>query len=145
MSAIAPLIQTSRLVTPDGQITPEFKRFIDMLQARAGGINGGSYAQLTDQATILWDLDQAPVAVVVLGGNRNIASPSNQVAGPINLYRLTIVQDSTGNRTVTWGADYKFPGGTPPTLSTAANAVDELLFDSDGSNMKLLAFAQDIR
>lgn len=36
-----------------------------------------------------------------------------------------IVQDATGNRTIdTWGTYYKFPGGTAPVLSTAADAID---------------------
>jgi hypothetical protein len=36
-------------------------------------------------------------------------------------------QDGTGNRTMTWPAAFDWPGGTVPTLSTAANAVDLLV------------------
>jgi hypothetical protein len=42
---------------------------------------------------------------------------------------LYLVQDATGNRTITtWGSFYKFPGGVKPTLSTAANAIDVISF-----------------
>ena len=39
---------------------------------------------------------------------------------------IFIVQDGTGSRTASFHGDYKFAGGTAPTLSTAANAVDRL-------------------
>lgn len=41
---------------------------------------------------------------------------------------LQLVQDATGGRTVTWSSDYRFIGGSAPTLSTAANAVDTFTF-----------------
>jgi hypothetical protein len=145
MPAINPFISTFRLADENGIITTEFKAYLDQILTRIGGINGGFYSQLSYAATINWDLDQKPVAVVVMTGNPTIANPTNQVAGPLMLYRLTLVQDATGSRTVTWGSAYKFPGGIAPVLSTAANAVDELIFDSDGTNMRLVGFAKDIR
>lgn len=39
-------------------------------------------------------------------------------------FRLALVQDSTGNRTVTWPSTVQHAGGVPPTLSTGANKVD---------------------
>ena len=39
---------------------------------------------------------------------------------------IFITQDGTGSRTLAFDAAYKFPGGTAPTLSTAANAIDRL-------------------
>jgi hypothetical protein len=42
---------------------------------------------------------------------------------------LYLKQDGTGGRIITtWGSSYKFPGGTKPTLSTAANALDVISF-----------------
>jgi len=55
-------------------------------------------------------------------GNLTIANPTNIAAG--QAYVIALTQDATGSRTVTWGADYKWAGGTAPTLSTAANAKD---------------------
>ena len=89
---------------------------------------------LSDGANISWDLSQNQVAVVTLAGNRTLDAPSNQVAGAT--YILIVKQDGTGNRTLNTSASaYKFPGGTEPTLSTGANAVDILSFVSDGSSM----------
>jgi hypothetical protein len=55
-------------------------------------------------------------------GNLTIANPTNVKAG--QQYVLSLTQDGTGSRTVTWGANYKWQGGTAPTLSTAASAKD---------------------
>lgn len=46
---------------------------------------------------------------------------------------LTIIQDGTGSRTITWPATCKWPGGTEATLSTAANARDKVALDWDGT------------
>jgi len=89
---------------------------------------------LGDGANISWDLSQNQVASVTLAGNRTLDAPSNQVAGAT--YILIVKQDGTGSRTLNTSASaYKFPGGTEPTLSTGANAVDILSFVSDGSSM----------
>lgn len=55
-------------------------------------------------------------------GNLTIANPSNIKSGECGFLALT--QDATGSRTATWGTDWKWAGGTAPTLTTAANAVD---------------------
>ena len=54
---------------------------------------------------------------------------------PCNLL-LKIAQDGTGSRTITnWDTDIKWAGGgTAPTLSTGANAVDIISFYFDGTN-----------
>lgn len=51
---------------------------------------------------------------------------------PTTIY-LKVVQDGTGSRTVTWPATVKW-NGSAPTLSTAANAVDNFYFVFDGTN-----------
>lgn len=54
-------------------------------------------------------------------------------AGPCNLI-LKLVQDATGNRTVTWPASVIWPAKTAPTLSTGANAIDVIGIYYDGTN-----------
>lgn len=88
---------------------------------------------LTDGVNISWNLNTQQTAVVTLAGNRTLDNPTNMVAG--GTYILRVVQDGTGSRTLAYGANYLWPGGTAPTLSTAANAVDILTFVSDGTNM----------
>lgn len=94
---------------------------------------------LSDGSNISWDLSQNQVATVTLAGNRVLDNPSNQVAGAT--YILIVVQDGTGSRTLdTTASAYIWPGGTEPTLSTGANAIDVLTFVSNGS--KMLGVAQ---
>ena len=88
---------------------------------------------LTDGATINWDTDSNQVCTVTLGGNRTMAAPTNMKDGAT--YILRIIQDGTGSRTITWNAAFKWAGGTAPTLSTVAGAIDIITFTSDGTNM----------
>lgn len=90
---------------------------------------------LTDAATIAWDAAQNQVTSVTLDGNRTFGAPTNQVDGAV--YVLTIIQDATtGGRTASFNAVFKFAGGSAPTLSTATSAKDVLVFLSDGTNMQ---------
>jgi len=61
---------------------------------------------------------------VTLGGGRTLGNPTNQVAGQSG--SLFVVQDGTGSRTLAYSSDWEFAGGTAPTLSTAASAVDRI-------------------
>lgn len=91
-------------------------------QVRISGQAFSLQHTLTDGATITPDWNDANVQKVVLGGNRTIANPSNIEAGAT--YILILVQDGTGSRTVTWGTNYKFSGGTAPTLTTTGGQAD---------------------
>jgi len=88
---------------------------------------------LTDGATITPDWDNGSIQTVTLAGNRTLANSSNKKDGAT--YIIIVKQDATGSRTLSFGTDYKFPGGTAPTLTTTANAVDVLTFISDGTNL----------
>jgi len=88
---------------------------------------------LTDGATISWNTAEGQVAEVTLGGNRTMAAPTNVKDGAF--YSLKVIQDGTGSRTISWNAVFKFTGATAPTLSTAANSVDFVIFSSDGTNL----------
>lgn len=79
---------------------------------------------LADSATITPDFSTNNNFTVTLGDNRVMANPSNLVAGQSG--SIFIVQDATGSRTLSWGSYWDFIGGTAPTLSTTANAVDRV-------------------
>jgi hypothetical protein len=79
---------------------------------------------LTDGATITPDFDAAQNFSVTLGGNRTLANPSNIDAGQTG--SIFVTQDGTGSRTLSFGSYWDFAGGTAPTLSTAAGAVDRI-------------------
>ena len=93
-------------------------------------------ATLTDAATISWNLNTAQTAKVTLAGNRTLANPTNMVAG--GTYVLRVIQDGTGSRTLTLGANYKKANGEALVLTTTAAAIDILSFYSDGTYMYLI-------
>jgi len=88
---------------------------------------------LTDASTIAWDTSSNQVTSVELGGNRTFGAPTNLVDGGV--YVLMVKQDSTGSRTGTWNAVFKWTAGRTPTLTTAASAKDIFTFLSDGTNL----------
>ena len=57
-------------------------------------------------------------------GSCELSNPTNLTAGQSG--SIFIVQDATGSRLLTFGTYYDFAGGTAPTLSTAADAVDRI-------------------
>jgi hypothetical protein len=78
---------------------------------------------LIDAATIAVDMSTFINAKVTLGGNRVLGNPTNPKVGQSGFIRL--IQDGSGSRTLSFGANWKRQGGAP-TLSVAANAVDVL-------------------
>lgn len=92
----------------------------------------GRLVTLTDGASIATNCNFSNLFQVTLAGNRTLAGPTN--LQPTS-YCWIIKQDGSGNRTLAYNAAFKFPGGTKPTLSTAANAVDMLVGVSDGTSI----------
>ena len=86
----------------------------------------GAISALTDGTTITADFALANNFSVTLGGNRTLANPSNLTAGQSGA--IFISQDGTGSRTLAFGSYWDFSGGTAPTLTTTASAVDLLVY-----------------
>lgn len=95
--------------------------------------HGFAVSTLTDGANISWDLSANQVARVTLAGNRTLSNPTNKVEG--NVYILIVKQDGTGGRTLSFSSDYKFAGGTAPTLTTTASKADVLTFVCEGTSL----------
>jgi hypothetical protein len=91
----------------------------------------GTISALTDGATITADFTLANNFSVTLGGNRTLANPSNLTAGQSGA--IWITQDGTGSRTLAYGSQWDFTGGTAPTLTTTAAAVDSLVMSVQSS------------
>ena len=85
----------------------------------------------SDGATVTFDLNEANVHTVTLGGNRTLAI-SNETAGQCFIIKL--IQDGTGSRTVTWFSTIKWAGGTAPTLTTTADKADTFGFLCTGTD-----------
>ena len=84
----------------------------------------GTITTLTDGATVTPDFAVTNNYKIELGGNRTLANPTNLTAGQSGV--IVISQDSTGSRTLAFGSYWKFAGGTAPTLTTTAGAVDRV-------------------
>ena len=92
---------------------------------------GGSYDAYTPAGPYLGGSN---VFLVTLAGNRTLTNPTNLTPGVT--YTWVITQDGTGSRTLAYGTMFTFPGGTKPTLSTAAGAVDVLTAVYDGTALR---------
>ena len=68
--------------------------------------------------------------ITMPSGNITIAL-SNDTNNQI--FYVTITQDGTGSRTVTWFSTIKWPSGTTPTLTTTGNKRDAFIFVRTGS------------
>lgn len=88
---------------------------------------------LASAATITPNCATDNVFTLTLAINATLANPLNMQAGAH--YTFVIQQDATGGRTLSYGTAFKFPNAAPPTLSTAANAIDILSCVYDGTNL----------
>lgn len=118
MAKIVKSIYTGSDVTSLGETTAT-----DQLEGRYSV----EVATLTDNATITPDFGANQNFTVTLGGNRTLANPSNVTSDKVGqIGSIFVVQDGTGSRTLSFGSNWEFIGGTAPTLSTDANAVDRI-------------------
>lgn len=95
----------------------------------AGDVETVSYA-----ASVALDFTTFVNAKITLTGNITLSNPTTTgMKGRSGLIELW--QDATGSRTVTWGANYRFAGGTDIVLTTTASAVDLIFYQilSDGT------------
>ena len=74
--------------------------------------------------TITPNASSANNFTLTLTGNFTIGNMSGLVAGQSG--SIFLVQDGTGSRTAAWDSYWDFAGGTAPTLTTTANAVDRV-------------------
>jgi hypothetical protein len=110
----------------------------------AGGVySAADIVSLTDAATIAVDMATFINATVTLGGNRTLGAPSNPKVGQSGT--IYIVQDGTGSRTLAFHANYKFAGGTAPTVTPAASAVTALHYKVRSSTFIEISAALDVK
>ena len=83
---------------------------------------------LADAASVVPDLNTSNVFAVTLAGNRTLAAPTNTSTNIGATGHIFIVQDATGDRTLSYNAAYQFPNGTVPVLTTTSGAVDVLFY-----------------
>ena len=103
----------------------------------------GTPVALTDASSIATDLSLGNNFSVTLGGNRTLANPTNMTAGQSGV--IVITQDGTGSRTLAYGSYWKFAGGTAPTLTTTASAVDVLAYYVESSTRITARLVADVK
>jgi hypothetical protein len=73
-----------------------------------------------ENGTNNWALTLNNTASCELSNPANLANCVGQTGS------IFVIQDGTGSRILSYASSWDFIGGTPPTLSTAANAVDRI-------------------
>lgn len=97
-----------------------------------------SECNLTDGATVTFNLASCNQGKVVLGGNRALDF-TNETQALGQGVRVVVCQDATGSRTLTHDASVRWAGGTAPTLTTTANKCDVLAgFTSDATGTPII-------
>lgn len=105
--------------------------------------NGGGREDIATNATsgtsATVDLADGNVHDITLTDNCTL-SFTGSAASVGCAFTLVLRQDGTGSRTVTWPSSVDWAGGTAPTLSTAASAVDVLTFVTIDNGTTWLGF-----
>lgn len=122
----------------DGQVAGAGATETTAAEYRAGTTTGeyvspdvawdaADYVALADSGgNIAVDLSSGLNFTMTMDGDYTLSAPSNGKPGQTGVIVLT--QDGTGTQTLAYNAAWKFAGGTDPTLSTAAGAVDLLFY-----------------
>ncbi len=71
-----------------------------------------------------FDFSVANYITLTLTGNVTVQNPTTESVGQSG--SIIITQDGTGSRTCAWSNQFKWTGGTAPTLTTTAGAVDRI-------------------
>jgi hypothetical protein len=100
---------------------------------------------ITYGATTTINFDTLINGVVTLTGNITTLTLSNVRAGKAGTIRF--IQDATGSRTWPAGGNtiLKYAGGTLPSLSTTANAVDVLVYACSTATFCMASLNKDVR
>lgn len=117
-----------------GGVYPQSAAFNGKAMSRLGR---GGRATLTDASTIALDASTGSSFIVTLGATGRTLTISN--ASPGQVIDVQVVQDGTGSRTITTYTNVLWAGGTLPTLTTTAAAIDVLRFTYDATRAKFFA------
>lgn len=98
-------------------------------------VEGGAYTKtetITSAAGVLTaNCDDSNVFTTTLTENVTLSLSNADSGQTVN---ILITQDGTGSRTMSWPASFKWPSGTPSSLSTGAGDVDLLTATFIGSS-----------
>lgn len=133
----------------DGGAVELYHNNTKTFETASGGVSltGGAAANVTaadvSSSTVTINMASSCHHTVNMNGNKTFAAPSNQAVGQTGSIFLT--QDGTGSRTGTFNSAFKFVGGTAPTLTTTAAAVDRIDYIILSSNVIHCAVSLDVK
>ena len=89
-------------------------------------------------ATYTVNLANGNVYELTLTASCTLTFSNPPASGKAGSVTLILIQDGTGNRTITWPASVKWSNASAPTLTTTANAVDiiQLLTTNGGTTWR---------
>ncbi len=98
-------------------------------ETKSGGVKLNGHSEqivtaLTSASTVTIDFSLSNHFSCTMGHNITFANPSTESIGQSGT--ITLTQDGTGSRTAAWGTQFLWAGGTAPTLTTTANAIDRI-------------------
>jgi len=111
-------------------------------QTFSGG-QRGAYSIVGDTTNISLNFNATNNFYVTLGGNRLLDTPIFVNEGQSGVIR--VIQDGVGGRTLSFASIWKFPDGTPPSLTTTPGAVDLLVYHVETSNRIAVRFVGDVK
>ena len=94
-------------------------------QVVTGGVRG-AITTLTDASTIAIDMDDNNNFKVEITADRTLGNPTNVVEGQTGF--IEVHQDSSGGHELSYGSNYRFVGGSTPTVTSTASAVSVLAY-----------------
>lgn len=110
--------------------------------AIVGGDKVASALELKDISETVFDAGNKSGAVTfdyrdggwqfctVTGNIASVAISNPPATGKSGTLKLEFIQDGAGGKTITWGAAFRFPGGTDFTLSAGAGDIDEAVLST---------------
>jgi len=110
-------LRIGNVAAANGVFTHNTHTFRNAQRARIEAVSVGA-------ANVALDFANAQMFAITLGTNSNLNRPNNLTAGQSGT--IFVVQDGTGSRTLSYSSVFDFVGGTAPTLTTTASAVDRI-------------------
>jgi hypothetical protein len=115
----------------------------DVVQSFTAAQRGTVSALGNQSGTITLNMATANNISMTLTGSSTLANPTNLTAGQSGV--IVVTQDGTGGRTLAFNSNWKFPGGTAPTLTTAANSVDVIAYYVESSSRITARLVGDVK
>ena len=112
---------------------------LDKVQTFTAG-QAGEITALVDGATVAIDLADSNHFSLTIGGNRTLDNPANATPGQSGM--ITVTQDATGGRVLSFASNWSFADGVAPVLSTDGGAVDALAYFVISNTSILISIAE---